>query len=113
MVRTLICISVLKPKLQNNFFLGIAIDWAARNLYWTDTGTDRIEVCRLNGAHRKVLINEFLDEPRAIALAPQLGWMFWSDWNEKKPKIERASLDGTERVVLIQDSLGWPNGKIK
>lgn len=24
---------------------GIAVDWVARNLYWTDTGTDRIEVC--------------------------------------------------------------------
>lgn len=23
---------------------GIAVDWVARNLYWTDTGTDRIEV---------------------------------------------------------------------
>lgn len=34
---------------------GVAIDWAARNLYWTDTGTDRIEVARLNGKHRKVI----------------------------------------------------------
>ena len=23
---------------------GIAVDWVARNLNWTDTGTDRIEV---------------------------------------------------------------------
>lgn len=35
---------------------GIAIDWIARNLYWTDTGTDRIEVSRLSGAYRKVHI---------------------------------------------------------
>lgn len=34
---------------------GLAIDWAARNLYWTDTGTDRIEVARLNGKNRKVI----------------------------------------------------------
>lgn len=34
---------------------GLAIDWAARNFYWTDTGTDRIEVARLNGKHRKVI----------------------------------------------------------
>jgi low density lipoprotein receptor-related protein 5/6 len=33
---------------------GIAVDWVARNLYWTDTGTDRIEVSRLSGAYRKV-----------------------------------------------------------
>ena len=36
---------------------GVAVDWVARNLYWTDTGTDRIEVSRLNGMSRKVLIS--------------------------------------------------------
>ena len=52
---------------------GVAVDWVARNLYWTDTGTDRIEVSRLNGSSRKVLISEHLDEPRAITLDPTLG----------------------------------------
>ena len=52
---------------------GVAVDWVARNLYWTDTGTDRIEVSRLNGSSRKVLISEDLDEPRAIALYPTRG----------------------------------------
>lgn len=35
---------------------GVAVDWVARNLYWTDTGPDRIEVARLNGTSRKVRI---------------------------------------------------------
>ena len=52
---------------------GVAVDWVARNLYWTDTGTDRIEVSRLNGSSRKVLISENLDEPRAITLDPTNG----------------------------------------
>ena len=52
---------------------GLAIDWVARNLYWTDTGTDRIEVARLNGTSRKVLISEDLDEPRAIVVDPVSG----------------------------------------
>lgn len=52
---------------------GIAIDWIARNMYWTDTGTDRIEVARLNGTSRKILITENLDEPRAIILDPPEG----------------------------------------
>ena len=52
---------------------GIAVDWIGRNLYWTDTGTDRIEVARLNGTSRKVLISEGLDEPRAITLDPERG----------------------------------------
>lgn len=35
--------------------------------------------------------------------------MYWTDWGEL-PKIERADLDGTERVVMVNTSLGWPNG---
>ena len=52
---------------------GLAVDWVARNLYWTDTGTDRIEVSRLNGSSRKDLISKDLDEPRAITLYPSHG----------------------------------------
>jgi low density lipoprotein receptor-related protein 5/6 len=54
---------------------GIAVDWIARNLYWTDTGTDQIEVARLNGTSRKVLIFDDLDEPRAIVLDPEAGFV--------------------------------------
>lgn len=52
---------------------GIAVDWVGRNLYWTDTGTDRIEVIRLNGTSRSVLVCENLDEPRAIIVDPEEG----------------------------------------
>ena len=35
--------------------------------------------------------------------------MYWTDWG-KVPKIERAALDGSDRTVLVNTSLGWPNG---
>lgn len=35
--------------------------------------------------------------------------MYWSDWG-KVAKIEVANLDGSNRQVLINSSLGWPNG---
>lgn len=89
---------------------GIAIDWIARNLYWADAGMDRIEVTTLNGQYRKIIVEDGLYEPRAIVVTPELGLMFWSDWNESEPKIERANLDGTERVVIISSKLEWPNG---
>uniref|UniRef100_A0A4W3JHK9 Low density lipoprotein receptor-related protein 4 n=1 Tax=Callorhinchus milii TaxID=7868 RepID=A0A4W3JHK9_CALMI len=88
---------------------GLAIDWIARNLYWTDTGRNTIEVSWLNGNSRKVLINNSLDEPRAIAVFPRKGYLFWTDWGHLA-KIERAQLDGTDRKVLINTDLGWPNG---
>lgn len=35
--------------------------------------------------------------------------MYWTDWGSK-PKIERAHLDGSRRVTIVNSSLGWPNG---
>lgn len=35
--------------------------------------------------------------------------MYWTDWGQYA-KIERANLDGTDREVLINTSIGWPNG---
>lgn len=35
--------------------------------------------------------------------------MYWTDWG-KHPKIERADLDGGNRVVLVKQSIVWPNG---
>ena len=47
------------------------VDYLGRNLYWTDTFYDRIEVARLDDPdNRKVLISRGLDEPRAIVLDP-------------------------------------------
>ncbi|GFO35071.1 low-density lipoprotein receptor-related protein 4 [Plakobranchus ocellatus] len=88
---------------------GLAIDWIARNLYWTDAGRDVIEVSRLDGSSRKKIIKRDLFEPRAITLYPKKGLMFWTDWG-KKPRIERAYLDGTARKVIIDKELGYPNG---
>lgn len=52
---------------------GVAVDWVAGNLFWTDTGTDRIEVARLDGSSRRVIISDDLDEPRAIIVEPVNG----------------------------------------
>ena len=52
---------------------GVVIDWIGRNLYWTDTGLDRIEVARLDGSVRKVIVADGLDEPRALCLDPAKG----------------------------------------
>ncbi len=34
--------------------------------------------------------------------------MYWTDVGGK-PRIERANLYGSDRIVLVNDSLGWPN----
>ena len=51
----------------------------------------------LNTKQRKVLFNEDIDSPGAIAVDPSKGLIFWTDW--KKETIERASMDGNDRMV--------------
>lgn len=43
------------------------------NIYWTDQGFDVIEVARLNGSFRYVVISQGLDKPRAITVHPVKG----------------------------------------
>jgi len=63
---TIVSVEVMNPD-------GVAIDWISRNIFWTDTGTNRIEVARLDGSSRRVIISDELDEPRAIVVDPVNG----------------------------------------
>ena len=87
---------------------GLAVDWVAGNLYWCDKGVDTIEVSKLDGRYRRVLIKEGLQEPRAIALHPTSGRMYWTDWGDR-PYIGVAGMDGQNSMRLIERKLGWPN----
>ena len=60
---------------------GLAVDIVGRNLYWTDTGTDKLEVSKLDGSYRKALITSGLDEPRDIILDVSKGWVALSFCN--------------------------------
>lgn len=88
---------------------GLACDWVGKKLYWTDSETNRIEVANLNGTSRKVLFWQDLDQPRAIALDPAHGYMYWTDWGEA-PRIERAGMDGSTRKIIVDSDIYWPNG---
>lgn len=58
---------------------------------------------------RKTLIKDRVQEPRAIALNPLDGWMFWTDWGDEA-RIERAGMDGSHRSVIHIFLLTWvPN----
>ncbi|XP_053453877.1 low-density lipoprotein receptor-related protein 2 [Nycticebus coucang] len=89
----------------------IAVDWVGRNLYWTDYALETIEVAKIDGSHRTVLISKNVTNPRGLALDPRMNEhvLFWSDWGQH-PRIERASMDGTSRTVIIQNKIHWPSG---
>lgn len=49
----------------------IAVDWVGRNLYWTDFVLETIEVSKMDGSHRTVLISENITNPRGLVLDPR------------------------------------------
>ena len=52
---------------------GIAIDWVNDKIYWADTEAHTIEVCHIDGSHRRILYSEYVREARAIAVVPSEG----------------------------------------
>lgn len=92
---------------------GLAIDWIALNIYWVESTLDHIEVANMNGSSRRTLIAGDMESPRAIALDPRYGLLFWTDWDKKSPRIERASMSGEDRKIIVhikEVNGGWPNG---
>ena len=71
-VKDVISFGLKKPE-------GLAVDWIAGKLYWTDfrdaewETNNRIEVANLDGSNRKVLFWKDLGLPKAIAVDPLLG----------------------------------------
>nr|AHL26192.1 vitellogenin receptor [Pandalus japonicus] len=85
----------------------MALDWYGRNLYIVDSGIQKILVCTLDGLSCMVLLED-LPSPRAIQLDIRNRIMFWTDLS--RLRIEKASMDGSHRRVLVSTGLGIPNG---
>lgn len=90
---------------------GLAVDWIGENLYWVESNLDQIEVAKLNGSYRRTLVAGEMESPRAIAVDPRDGFLFWTDWDNSFPRIERCSLAGLNRQIVVKVvNGGWPNG---
>nr|XP_033800021.1 low-density lipoprotein receptor-related protein 1B [Geotrypetes seraphini] len=91
---------------------GLSIDWIAGNIYWIDSNLDHVEVAKLDGTMRSTLIAGGMEHPRAIALDPRYGILFWTDWDANFPRIESASMSGEGRRIIYKDmeTGAWPNG---
>ncbi|KAK6999593.1 nidogen-2, partial [Biomphalaria glabrata] len=89
---------------------GIAVDFAARNIFFTDSELDKLFVSRLDGTYVKTLVSTDMVNPRAIVLDLTRGVLYWTDWNRNKPQIEKMNMDGSNRRVLVRDDLQLPNG---
>jgi len=51
----------------------LAVDWMGGNLYWCDRLSGKVEVSRLDGSNRRVLLNG-LSYPKLLEVNPLLGY---------------------------------------
>lgn len=85
---------------------GIAIDHMSRNMYWTDSILDRIEVSRLDGSQRRVLFDDDLINPRPIIADPAYGYVcVWSRRYE-----EHTLIYDTHTALRPPDTCTGPTG---
>ena len=70
---------------------GLAVDPVGRNLYWTDKGTNKLVVSKLDGSYRKALITSGLDEPRDIILDVNEGSVLFYDCEIKVKVCAKAT----------------------
>ena len=64
-----------------NFVEGVAVDWQARNIFWTDSGKRTIEVANLDSKSRRILLDEKIKNPRGIVAHPALRWLLNLIWS--------------------------------
>ncbi|KAH7697459.1 Protein T13C2.6 a, partial [Aphelenchoides avenae] len=88
---------------------GIAIDWVHGLVFRTDEILLSLVVMDVRSLRERTLISTDLEAPRAPAVDPSCGVVFWSDWGAHR--IERAGMDGEERMVLAgPEKVRWPFG---
>ncbi|KAH8384977.1 hypothetical protein KR093_003920, partial [Drosophila rubida] len=87
----------------------LAVDWLTDNIYISDNVMRHIAVCSKDAITCVVLVTQDVHQPRGLALWPQRGQMFWTDWGSK-PMIARASMDGLRSRPIVSDNIHWPNG---
>lgn len=79
--------------------------WAWGRGTWGDAYLLTVSACALYARNLWVPSSHALVTMALLCLR----YLFWTDWGHIA-KIERANLDGSERKVLINTDLGWPNG---
>ncbi|KAL1023264.1 hypothetical protein UPYG_G00038440 [Umbra pygmaea] len=86
--------------------LGLAVDWIHQLLYWTNADTHSVNVAHLDCSAQRVLVGG-LARPTGLALDPLLGLLFWAE-SGRSSSIQRAGLDGQERLPLITTAIWNP-----
>lgn len=82
--------------IQLYFYIAFHHFWIVKQKWQINYSSSK--VADFNGDMRKTLYQDRMEEPRAIAVYPSEGWMFWTDWGQNA-MIERGGMDGRFREV--------------
>ena len=96
---------------------GIAFESSMRELYWTSYSHSSIYRLKIKDVDKGVIPEptqvvrlQSEDHPRAIAIDSCESRMYWTNWNERQPSIQRSYLTGWKVESIIVDRVGVPNG---
>ncbi|GBP75689.1 Protein cueball [Eumeta japonica] len=92
---------------------GLAFDPVKELLFWTDATARSIQWMPLSPGsissdYGKVLIQMDNEIPRGIAVDSCRGYVYWTNINSKRPTIERAKFDGSDRKVIVDKNIFMP-----
>nr|XP_006820263.1 PREDICTED: low-density lipoprotein receptor-related protein 1-like [Saccoglossus kowalevskii] len=77
----------------------VSVDWASRNIYWTDSGNRWIAISDYNGNYYNPIITD-IRNPNCIVVNPVARYIYWSNIGDM-PIIERAKLNGKDRETIV------------
>jgi low-density lipoprotein receptor-related protein 1 (alpha-2-macroglobulin receptor) len=87
---------------------GLAVDWLSMNLYFIDGLKKSIQLVKIEDTKMRKTIATSLDQPQDIAVDPQSGRLFFSDYG-MNAKIYVANLDGSDLRSFIEAKVLWPS----
>uniref|UniRef100_A0A4W6E5T0 Low density lipoprotein receptor-related protein 2b n=1 Tax=Lates calcarifer TaxID=8187 RepID=A0A4W6E5T0_LATCA len=86
----------------------MAYDCTSKVLFWTTSTYKVVAAFRITDKSRRDIVTG-LRNPKGIAVHPNAGYLFWSDWY-RPAVIMRGYTDGSNAIPLVNTTLGWPYG---
>ncbi|KAK7492407.1 hypothetical protein BaRGS_00016280 [Batillaria attramentaria] len=84
---------------------GLAVDWLAGIIYWTDRRYRRLVAATTDGRHVRSLVYDYVSEPRDVVVHPVRRLLFWTDVDAQDPRIERMQVTGARREIIVSGSM--------
>jgi len=95
----------------------LSFDPVNGTLFWVNTKRSSINRIEMKAATSNSTENpgtevlHFLDQdrPRGLVTDPCTIMLYWSNWNQKHPTIERSHMNGSQREIIVEEDLNMPH----